>query len=131
MSEVSNLHAVAQTGRLRPVEAVTPISAGGGQPGRQPVAAGGKAEQPPGTADGDAEWLGRSVTRINEHVQSISRELHFSIDPETGYQVVKVLDTQSGEVIRQMPSDQVLALAETLTTEGDLPRQGMLMLGIV
>lgn len=52
------------------------------------------------------------------------RDLRFSVDEETGRTVVKVLDSRSGEVIRQIPPEEMLALAE------DLERlQGLLFRG--
>ncbi|MGE3296922.1 MAG: flagellar protein FlaG [Porticoccaceae bacterium] len=96
---------------------------------RPAVAAAGK-ESPGTPAQMDADGIVRAVTRLNERVQAVQRELQFSVDAATGYQVVKVLDARSGEVIRQMPSDQLLALAEILVAEGELPRRGLLVLGL-
>ncbi|MBN0523686.1 flagellar protein FlaG, partial [Pseudomonas aeruginosa] len=40
--------------------------------------------------------------------------LSFSLDDSTGRVVVKVTDSTSGEVIRQIPSEEALRLAERL-----------------
>ncbi|MDJ0833358.1 MAG: flagellar protein FlaG [Gammaproteobacteria bacterium] len=58
--------------------------------------------------------LEEAVNRINDYVQSVQRDLSFSMDDATGRTVIKVMDRSSGEVIRQIPSDEVLALATYL-----------------
>lgn len=62
----------------------------------------------------EASQLKAAVLDINEYVQSIQRTLQFSIDDETGTTVVKVLDSETKEVIRQFPPEEVLALARHL-----------------
>jgi flagellar protein FlaG len=34
--------------------------------------------------------------------------LEFTIDRETGTQVIRVIDSETGDLIRQVPSDQIL-----------------------
>ncbi|MEP1551571.1 flagellar protein FlaG [Paraglaciecola sp.] len=55
-----------------------------------------------------------AVTQISEFVQSSSRQLNFSVDEDSNKQVVKVTDAESGDVIRQIPSEEVLKLSERL-----------------
>lgn len=56
----------------------------------------------------------QAVTEINEYVQSVQRDLHFSVDEESGLTVVRVRDKESGELIRQIPEDIFLSLAQDL-----------------
>ena len=58
--------------------------------------------------------LEKAVTEIRDFVQSTKRNLDFSIDDSTGRVVVKVIATESGEVIRQLPSEAALKLAASL-----------------
>jgi len=55
-----------------------------------------------------------AVSRLNDYVQSMQRDIRFSIDKGTGETVIKVVDTNSGETIRQLPSEEVLAIARSL-----------------
>jgi flagellar protein FlaG len=55
-----------------------------------------------------------AVTQISDFVQANNRQLNFSIDEGSEKQVVKVTDADSGEVIRQIPSEEVLRLSERL-----------------
>ena len=55
-----------------------------------------------------------AAERIREHVQSLQRDLNFSMDDSTGQVVVRVVDGDSGKVVRQIPSEEILRLAERL-----------------
>lgn len=54
--------------------------------------------------------LDNAVISLNEHMKSIRRDLNFSVDHDSGRVVVKVVDTQTKEIIRQIPSEEVMAL---------------------
>ena len=55
--------------------------------------------------------LREAVGQINQFVQSVQRDLSFSMDETSGRSVIKVIDSESGEVVRQIPSEEVLAIA--------------------
>lgn len=55
-----------------------------------------------------------AVSSIKEFAQSIQRNLNFALDDSSGRVVVKVTDAVSGDVIRQIPSEDALRLAESL-----------------
>jgi flagellar protein FlaG len=40
--------------------------------------------------------------------------LEFSVDEATGQNIIRVLDKKSGEVVRQIPSDEVLAFIKRI-----------------
>jgi len=42
----------------------------------------------------------------------VQRDLDFNIDDSTGQVVVKVIDSESGKLVRQIPSKELLELAE-------------------
>ncbi|ANB03142.1 flagellar protein FlaG [Ectothiorhodospira sp. BSL-9] len=94
---------------------VSPPDAGG-QGKSVPEAASGKSSQEsvrpeaPNPADLEKS-VDAAVERINEFVQVVQRDLHFTVDDSTGRTVVKVMDSQSEEVIRQLPPDEILAVA--------------------
>ena len=56
----------------------------------------------------------KAVEDINKSLQSLSQGLEFSIDTDTKQTVVKVIDHQTKEVIRQMPSVEALQIAKSL-----------------
>lgn len=55
-----------------------------------------------------------AAARINEFVESMTTDIQFSVDKETNRTVVKVLSRKNGEVIRQIPSEEVLKIAKVL-----------------
>jgi flagellar protein FlaG len=60
------------------------------------------------------EELNNAVSRLNDFVQTVQRDLQFDVDDATGKSVVRVMDQQTNEVIRQIPDELVLRLAENL-----------------
>ena len=64
--------------------------------------------------------LKAAVQEIEKFVQSVQRNLEFSIDETSGKVVVKVIASGSGEVIRQIPSEEVLKLANSLNDASSL-----------
>ena len=55
------------------------------------------------------------MATIQEFVQSVRRSINFAVDDGSGRIVVKVTDAGSGDVIRQIPSEEALKLAENLS----------------
>ncbi|MGH8383901.1 MAG: flagellar protein FlaG [Pseudomonas sp.] len=64
--------------------------------------------------------LKKAVSDIQEFVQAAQRNLDFSIDDSTGRVVVKVIATETGLVIRQIPSEAALKLARSLSDASSL-----------
>jgi flagellar protein FlaG len=52
---------------------------------------------------------------LTEMVSMMQKGLKFSVDEESGKQVIKVQDVSSGDIIRQIPSEEALKLAEKLS----------------
>lgn len=55
-----------------------------------------------------------AVKRLTDFVAPTQSQISFSIDQESGVSVVRIVDTQSKEVIRQFPSEEAIALAQAL-----------------
>jgi flagellar protein FlaG len=64
--------------------------------------------------DVNVRQIESAVSQLNEFVQSNNRQLDFSVDEGSNKQVVKVTDAQSGKIIRQIPSEELLKLSERL-----------------
>ncbi|MBT9540485.1 flagellar protein FlaG [Thiobacillus sp.] len=90
--------AVQLDGRSHPV---APASAKAvAAPATQPA-----ARQP------SSEELNTAVAAINQAMQQSNQSLEFSVDTNTNRTVVKMVDTSTGELIRQFPSESVLAIS--------------------
>ena len=68
-----------------------------------------------------AEKLEQVVSDINNYVQTINRELQFRVDEALplGRAVITVIDAETDETIREIPSEEVLALAERLSEQAE------------
>ena len=55
-----------------------------------------------------------AVTDMQDYVDAAGRNIQFQLDGDSGRMVVKVTEARSGDVIRQMPSEEALRLAENL-----------------
>ena len=58
--------------------------------------------------------LQTAMKLLNEQMASTSRGLGFSYDSSKQSAVIKVTDLKSGEVVRQIPSEEVLRVAHKL-----------------
>jgi len=81
--------------------------------GRQTVAAAVIEEQTRET-EVTKEDLEKAVSHLKEYVQSMKRDMDFSVDDKTGRFVVKVYDSETKELIRQIPSEEMLAISRHL-----------------
>ena len=62
----------------------------------------------------DPRAVKEAVAAANDAMKSIKSELDFSVDDETGKTIVRVIDKQTGTLIRQMPSREMLEIAKAL-----------------
>ncbi|MFD2111388.1 flagellar protein FlaG [Thiorhodococcus fuscus] len=58
------------------------------------------------------EQVTDAVERINEMMQNGKQSLKFQLDDDSGRMVIRVMDAQTDEVIRQIPSEETLKFAE-------------------
>ena len=56
----------------------------------------------------------QAVQDINKSMQSLKQGLEFSIDADSKQTIIKVIDPETKEVIRQMPSQEALEIAKAL-----------------
>ena len=61
------------------------------------------------------EQVHAAVEQIEKFLKSSGRALDFHVDNDTGQVVVSVRDAASGDLIRQIPSEEALRLARTLS----------------
>ena len=120
-------NAVAQVNRIQkasPGEAIDH---------RQDLAALGKVlpavQQTDKHAEERRKELNNAIKNVSGYVQNITRELNFSVDEELGRTVVRVIDENTGDVIRQIPSEDMLELARNLAEIKERTTKGLLFRG--
>lgn len=55
-----------------------------------------------------------AMNKMQDMVQMVSRDLNFSLDEDSGEVVIKVIDSTTEEVVRQIPSEEVLRVARAI-----------------
>jgi len=61
-----------------------------------------------------AEQVQEAVREIRRVIEPVAQNLQFSVDDESGRTIVKIVDGSTKEVVRQIPSEEVLAIAHAL-----------------
>jgi flagellar protein FlaG len=56
----------------------------------------------------------QAVEAVQKAVMPVARDLQFSIDKETGKTIISVVDAATKEVIRQIPGEEILAIARAI-----------------
>lgn len=79
-----------------------------------------KAEQLQKRNEAQRKDLDEAVSQLNDYVQSVQRDLQFEVDNEMGQTIVRVVDQQTQEVIRQIPDEVAMRLAEKLQQDEPL-----------
>ncbi len=62
----------------------------------------------------DPEALAKAIERIESFMQRVSRDLEFQVDDETGKTVVTVYVRGTDQVVRQIPPEEMLEVAERM-----------------
>lgn len=62
----------------------------------------------------DKAALQGAVQKLNDYVAPALQTIQFAIDDDTDRMVVKVVDTETQKVLRQVPNEEVLAISKTL-----------------
>lgn len=75
-----------------------------------------KADAPAAPVERQADAAQAVAQRIQQYLRESGRELDFRVDADTNRTVVTVRDQTTGEVIRQIPSEEVLRIARSLSS---------------
>ena len=76
-----------------------------------------RSEGEPAEASGPA--LDSAVKAFQAFLQQNQSDLSFQVDESTGRTYFKLVDSKTKEVIRQVPSEEILAMARKLRDLGD------------
>ena len=106
LSQAAGKSRVQQTDGV--IEAVGTVARQGSSNNEQALPPARESGQP------SNQQLEEAAENLNQHVQNLQRDLHFSIDKETGDTVIRVVDSESQKTIRTIPSDEFLSLTEQL-----------------
>ncbi len=116
LSHIATRQAVTQpaSGNASPAQGnPLPVSAQDAAASAQPVTVDTAAERPAAEADSQptAEQTERVAQQLNDLIKNQQRDLEFSVDKDSGRTILRVIHAESGEVIRQIPPEELLHLA--------------------
>ena len=112
-----NIQLTASTGTTRPEERSATVAAPGTASAAAVKANAAPAETGKATstekAEPTKEELKTAVDKLNQSMTASSQDLQFSVDEDTKQTVVKLIDRNTLEVLRQMPSKEALEIAKS------------------
>lgn len=74
------------------------------------TATGGSAAPSPSSA----QEISAALQEIRNTIRPIASELSFSLEQESGRMLVKIVDLETNEVIRQIPSEEIVRISKAL-----------------
>lgn len=98
--------AIADGANLQPIDARSAVL--NAQKSDKNQADAAKTEEP------NTKQVESAVEKLNKFVKTSSSNVQFSVDQETGIRIISVVDKDTKEVIRQMPSKEVVEMARAL-----------------
>ena len=68
----------------------------------------------PAAAQPEMSQIVQAVEEMRNAIAPVAQNLQFSIDEDIGRTIVKVVDASTDEVIRQIPSEEIVAIAKAM-----------------
>lgn len=121
---IQNLNAATQASEIIGNSALSAVTAV--KPATRSISTkAAPAELPPTTTKQPPSivQLQRLVESMNKAIQQSNSSLEFSIDSNSKRVLVKLIDTSTGDVIRQIPSEEALTIAQSI----DKMQEGVLL----
>jgi flagellar protein FlaG len=110
---------------IRPLDSAPPSSAtaGGGVAIASEGRGNGNEAVPQEAAAPTRAEVKAAVEAANASLEAMNRGIEFSIDPDTKSVVVRLIDRQDNQVLRQVPSKEMLEIAKAI----DQLQEGVLL----
>ncbi|UTW02776.1 flagellar protein FlaG [Amphritea atlantica] len=90
------------------------------QPAQQTTAQKPAGPGPADFSQQSVEALHETVAAINDFMSQFQRTLNFSVDQEGGQTIIKVIDKSNDELIRQIPSEDFIAISKHIEQMNNL-----------
>jgi len=117
-SHLINASQDKNTGSAEAVQAGKPAASAPEQPG---------AEAARKSAAEHEKQVAAAAQQLNDYMKQHSIGLRFSIDSDTHEIIVKVVNKQTGKMIRQIPSEEALKIAKSFETKDIETLQGLII----
>lgn len=96
-----------------PISSTSPITAATASTSAAPAATTADSAAP-AQEPAQAPDLHGLAASLNQHAQDLQTSLHFQVDGITGQLVISVIDTKDNQVLMQVPSEEALAVAQSI-----------------
>lgn len=104
---------ISEATQMASTQPATPAGAVG-----RPAEAGEAARSAGAARAETVKDLGSAVEEVELEAQRLNRSIRFSVDEGSGRTVIRVFDRETDELIRQIPPEDFLAIAESLREQG-------------
>ena len=123
MSQITDIKALPMVGVSVPL----PTAPGSSSSASAQAAVSGNGLPAQGQKEAKAigTTVDKAVVQVNDYLQVQKRSLEFSVDKSTGQTIIKVIDQSSGKVVRQIPPEYVVRLAQTLLEHNGVRSTGI------
>jgi flagellar protein FlaG len=89
-------------------------SAGATSDAEQISSATATTTQEASTAPASLQEVEQAMEEVRNAIAPMAQDLLFSIEEDTGKTIIKVVDSSTDEVIRQIPSEEIITIAKAL-----------------
>lgn len=98
--------------QIQPDPAVKVTASGNAELGGNAAQSGQSNPSAAGAAENSLE---EALNKVNESMQAWSTGIRFEVDDDTERMVVKLVNNETGDVIRQVPSEAMLRVTKMIT----------------
>ena len=86
-------------------------------------------QAPPKVKDFEPKDIQQAVADLRNFVQGLDRDLSFRIDESIDRSIITVRDANTNQLVRQIPAEEIVAIAREIRQDLDAKRAGMLLRG--
>lgn len=114
VSDISKSLGAAPSGLMVRQEAAPAAANPVPQQQQAPKVLAEKANETPENSEISLQDLDNTVSELNAAVQNVRRDLQFRVDEDSGRTIITVRDSETDEIIREIPPERVVALAKNI-----------------
>jgi flagellar protein FlaG len=86
-----------------------------------------EAKAPPKVEEFEPQDLAKALDDLAKFVEKLGRDLNFRMDDQLDKTIITVLDSGTNQIVRQIPSEEVVSIARQINDSLQEIRAGLLM----
>jgi len=88
-----------------------------------------EAKAPPKVEEFEPKDLAKAIEDLQSFVDNLGRDLNFTMDDQLNRSIITVRDANTSQVVRQIPGEELVAIARQINDSIAEIRKGLLMKG--